>query len=81
MILVDTALQRLEAENRPIRVGLVGAGYVARGVALQIFTAFKAGMRLVAISNRHIDGARRAYAEAGVFDPESGLHLYLDGIL
>ena len=71
MILVDTALQKREAEGRPIRVGLVGAGFMGRGVALQIFTAFKTGMRLVAISYRHIDGARRAYAEAGVFDPEA----------
>jgi len=70
MILVDTALQRREDEGRPIRVGLVGAGFMGRGVTLQILTAFKTGMRLVAIANRHLDAAKRAYAEAGVDGPE-----------
>ena len=70
MILVDTALQRREDEGRPIRVGLVGAGFMGRGVTLQMLTAFKTGMRLVAIANRHLDAAKRAYAEAGVESPE-----------
>src|SRR3989338_6848383 len=68
MILVDTALEKREREGRPIRVGLVGAGFMGRGVALQIFQAFKRGMRLVAIANRNLDGAKRAYVEAGVSD-------------
>jgi predicted homoserine dehydrogenase-like protein len=65
MIIVDRLLERREREGRPIRVGMVGAGFMGRGIALQIFTATR-GMRLVAIANRHLDGARRAYAEAGV---------------
>lgn len=44
---------------------MVGAGFMARGIALQINTAVR-GMELVAIANRHIDGARRAYTEAGI---------------
>jgi predicted homoserine dehydrogenase-like protein len=71
MILVDSALQKREQENRPIRVGMVGAGFMGRGVALQIFQAFRKGMRLVAISNRNLDGAKRAYYEAGVTDVEA----------
>lgn len=43
---------------------MVGAGFMGRGIALQINTAVP-GMELVAIANRHIDGARRAYEEAG----------------
>jgi predicted homoserine dehydrogenase-like protein len=43
---------------------MVGAGFMGRGVALQIATAVP-GMRLVAIANRHLAAARRAYAEAG----------------
>ena len=39
MIIADTALQRREQEGRLIRVGLVGAGFMARGVAPQITTA------------------------------------------
>ncbi|MDB5932484.1 MAG: hypothetical protein JWR60_4191 [Polaromonas sp.] len=65
MIIIDTALQKRASEGRPIRVGLVGAGFMARGVALQIATAVP-GMRVVAISNRSIEGALRAYHEAGV---------------
>ncbi|MES3630173.1 MAG: Gfo/Idh/MocA family oxidoreductase [Longimonas sp.] len=67
MIIVDTALQQREADNNPIRVALVGAGYQGRGVALQICTAIT-GMRLVAISNRTLPRAEAAYAEAGIDD-------------
>ena len=65
MIIVDTALtQRLQAGN-PVRVAMVGAGYMARGIALQILTAMP-GIRLVAISNRDVSKAKRAYEAAGV---------------
>ena len=67
MIIVDKALERRAAEGRPIRVGMVGAGFMGRGVALQIATAAP-GMRLVAIANRHLEPARRAYEEAGWTD-------------
>jgi predicted homoserine dehydrogenase-like protein len=65
MIIIDTALQRRAAEGRPVRVGLVGAGFMARGVALQIARSVP-GMRVAAIANRTLAGARRAYEEAGV---------------
>lgn len=65
MIIVDTALQKRAAAGNPIRVAMVGAGFMGRGVALNILKSVE-GMDLVAISNRHIDGARRAYNEAGV---------------
>jgi predicted homoserine dehydrogenase-like protein len=65
MIIVDTALRKRLAERNPIRVALVGAGYMGRGIALQIITAMP-GLRLVAISNRTIGQAERAYREAGV---------------
>ncbi|HID07767.1 MAG TPA: NAD(P)-dependent oxidoreductase, partial [Armatimonadetes bacterium] len=65
MIIVDTALQKRHAAGNPIRVAMVGAGFMGRGVALNIFGGVD-GMELVAISNRHIDGARRAYKEAGI---------------
>ena len=67
MIIVDTALKRREQEGRPIRVGLVGAGFMARGVALQISTAVP-GMRVAAIANRTLDGAKRAYRESGIVE-------------
>src|SRR5690349_1131980 len=68
MLIVDTALKRREAEGRPIRVGMIGAGFMGRGVANQILNSVP-GMRLVAISNRSLDGARRAYTEHGVGEP------------
>ena len=65
MIIVDTALARREAEGRPIRVGMVGAGFQGAGIALQILIATK-GMRLCAIANRRIEPARQAFAQVGL---------------
>ncbi len=65
MIIVDKALERRQREDTPIRVAMVGAGSMARGIALQIVSSVQ-GMRLVAIANRHLDNAKRAYVEAGV---------------
>lgn len=65
MILVDTALEKREREGNPIRIGLVGAGYMGRGIALQLLTPLT-GMKLVAIANRTLAEGRRAYLEAGV---------------
>jgi predicted homoserine dehydrogenase-like protein len=67
MILVDSALQQREREGRPIRVAMIGAGFMGRGIALQI-SRYTPGVRLVAIYNRSLDGARRAYREAGIDD-------------
>lgn len=64
MILVDKALAKRQAEARPIRVGMVGAGFMGRGIALQIATAVP-GMELVAIANRNVEGARHAFEQAG----------------
>ena len=64
MILVDTALRKRQQAGRPIRVGMVGAGFMGRGVALQI-CRYVPGMTLVAIANRTLAQARRAYEEAG----------------
>lgn len=65
MIIVDQALKKRHQEGRPIRVGLIGAGYMGRGIALQILTAVP-GMKLVAVYNRHIADAQLAYANAGI---------------
>jgi predicted homoserine dehydrogenase-like protein len=65
MILVDTALEKREREGKPIRVGLIGAGYMGRGIALQFLTPL-VGMKLVAIANRTLPDAERAYLQAGI---------------
>ena len=67
MILVDTALARRAQEGRPIRIGLVGAGFMARGIALQVALSVP-GMRVAAIANRHRQAARTAYEQAGIKD-------------
>jgi predicted homoserine dehydrogenase-like protein len=65
MIIVDEALRQRETAGRPIRVGMIGAGFMGRGVANQIVNSVP-GMRLVAIANRSVGKARRAYEEAGI---------------
>jgi len=65
MIIVDKALEKRQEEGNPIRVALVGAGYMGCGIALQI-EKYITGMKLVAISNRTLSKAKQAYREAGV---------------
>jgi predicted homoserine dehydrogenase-like protein len=62
MIIVDAALKKREAEDRPIRVGLVGAGAQARAITRTIENSTP-GMRLAAIANRTIENAEKVYAE------------------
>lgn len=65
MIIVDKALEQRQKEGKPIHVALVGAGYIGRGITLQI-EKYINGMRLVAISNRTLPRAEQAYREAEV---------------
>ncbi len=65
MIIIDTALQQRENENNPIRVGMIGAGFMGRGIAIQIVNSTP-GMELVAIANRTLAKAQIAYEEAGI---------------
>lgn len=65
MILVDSALAKRQEQGNPVQVAIVGAGYMGRGIALQILMATP-GMELVAVSNRTLSEARRAYQQAGV---------------
>ncbi len=63
--MLDTVLQEREAAGRPVRVGMVGAGATGRAIALQLATP-PPGIRLVAIANRTVAHAERAFREAGV---------------
>lgn len=65
MIILDRALEERARQNRPIRVAMVGAGYMGRGLALQI-VRYTRGMQLVVIANRTVAEAERAYREAGI---------------
>jgi len=67
MIIVDTALERRQQEGNPIRIGMVGAGYMGQAMAAVVERNI-VGMRIVAIANRTVETAQRAYADAGVDD-------------
>ncbi len=67
MIIVDNALAARARTGNPIRVALIGAGFMARGVARQI-CRYVPGMELVVIANRTLANARQAYAETDVLD-------------
>ena len=56
MIIVDNALQAREKEGRPIRVALIGAGFMSQGLANHIVHT-KPGMRLVGVFNRRVQRA------------------------
>lgn len=66
MMVIDKFLAEREQEGRPIRVGMIGAGFQGRGIALQLAARHAPGFRLAAIANRHLEAARHAYAQAGV---------------
>ena len=65
MIIVDTALKARAEAGNPVRIGMIGAGFMGRGIANQIIHSVP-GMELVAVFSRRLDGAKRAYQEAGV---------------
>ncbi len=64
MIIVDNALKAREASGRPIRVGLIGAGFMGQGLTNQILHSVP-GMNVVAIYNRTCDRALKVFAYAG----------------
>jgi predicted homoserine dehydrogenase-like protein len=65
MVIVDTALEKREREGKPVRVGIVGTGYMGRAVALQLLKP-ATGMRLAGLYNRTISKAQQTLREAGL---------------
>jgi predicted homoserine dehydrogenase-like protein len=64
VLLVDNALKAREAEGAPIRVGMVGAGFMAQGLTNQIVNSVP-GMRMSAIFNRRPERAAQVFEYAG----------------
>jgi predicted homoserine dehydrogenase-like protein len=64
VIIVDRALEQRQAEGRPIKVGMIGAGAMGKAITRQILTTVP-GMDVVAIANRHPAAAREAFLAAG----------------
>ncbi len=67
MIIIDKLLSERQKAGKPIKVAMVGAGVLGKGLARQI-TQYVPGMELVAISNRTLASAKKAYEDAGVHD-------------
>ena len=67
MIIVDTALKAREEQGKPIRVGMVGAGFMGQGLTNQIVHSVP-GMRMAAVYNRKPERARQVYKYAGCDD-------------
>jgi predicted homoserine dehydrogenase-like protein len=72
MIIVDTALKAREKQGRPIRVALIGAGFMSHGLANHIVNT-TAGMRLVGVYNRRAQRAFDLCEYAGIQDVVSPL--------
>jgi predicted homoserine dehydrogenase-like protein len=64
MIMVDTALAAREEQGKPIRVGMLGAGFMGQGLTNQIVHSVP-GMRMSAIYSRNAARGLAVYAYAG----------------
>jgi len=64
MIIVDRALQQRADQRKPIRVGMIGSGFMGQGLTNQIQNSVP-GMRIVAIYGRKPDRALEIYRYAG----------------
>lgn len=64
MVIVDKALREREEKGTPVRVGMIGAGFMAQGLANQIVNSVP-GMRMSAIYNRRPERAVGVYEYAG----------------
>ena len=67
MIIVDNALKARAAAGKPIRVGMLGAGFMGQGLTNQITNSVP-GMRMAAIYNRRPERAFGVYRYSGLED-------------
>src|SRR5207244_7086677 len=77
MIIVDKALQAREEQATPIRVGMIGAGFMGQGLTNQIVNSVP-GMRMAAVYNRHPERAFHVYRYAGCEPVAAGSQSTLD---
>ncbi len=64
MIIVDNALKAREAQGKPIRIGMIGAGFMGQGLTNQIVNSVP-GMRMSAVYNRKPERAVHVYRYSG----------------
>jgi predicted homoserine dehydrogenase-like protein len=67
VIILDNALKAREAQGKPIRVGMVGAGFMGQGLTNQIMHSVP-GMRMAAVYNRRPERAHHVYRYSGCED-------------
>lgn len=65
VIIVDNALKVREQQGKPIRVGMVGAGFMGQGLTNQI-THSVPGMRMAAVYNRRPERAQHVFRYSGL---------------
>ncbi|WP_009035997.1 NAD(P)H-dependent oxidoreductase [Indibacter alkaliphilus] len=65
MIIIDTALKKRQSLNNPIRVGMIGAGEMAKGMINQI-EKYTPGMVVSATYNRTPERAKKVYDALGL---------------
>lgn len=65
---LNEELKKLEASGTPIRVGLIGAGQMGRGMISQVEAMH--GMRIVATADIRPENAQNAYLNAGLSEKE-----------
>jgi predicted homoserine dehydrogenase-like protein len=68
MIIVDDLLKAREDQGKPIRVGMLGAGFMGQGLTNQITNSVP-GMRMVAVYNRKPQRALEVFKYSGLPDP------------
>jgi len=65
MIIVDRAIEQRMESGRPIMVGMYGCGFMARGALINIERYMKV-LRIVAICNRNVERAIKAFLDADI---------------
>ncbi|MEX5719300.1 NAD(P)H-dependent oxidoreductase [Geodermatophilus maliterrae] len=64
MIAIDTLLRQRQTDGRPVRMGLVGAGFMAKGLVNQVVNSTP-GVQLTVVCNRTPAKAHAIVTEAG----------------
>ena len=60
MIIIDNALKAREEQHKPIRVAMLGAGFMGQGLTNQIVNSVP-GMRMVAVYSRQVKKGLHVY--------------------
>lgn len=70
MIIVDKALKERKRQNNPVKVGIIGAGYMGRGTVLTIESTVP-GMIVAGLYNRTLSKAEFAFQQAEINDSQT----------